>query len=93
MAMIFHFILKKHGTQGKSGKPGVSDKYSLKISPENNMLNPRVGWAFISGEFFLGRAQYNIFMSVTKKHRWALTPISVISDIGLSLISELPISD
>ncbi len=26
-------------------------------------------------------------------HRWALTPISVISDIGLSLISELPISD
>jgi hypothetical protein len=26
-------------------------------------------------------------------HRWALSPISVISDIGLSLISELPISD
>ncbi len=26
-------------------------------------------------------------------HRWALTPISVISDIGLSLILELPISD
>ncbi len=26
-------------------------------------------------------------------HRWALTPISVISDFGLSLISELPISD
>ncbi len=26
-------------------------------------------------------------------HRWALTPISVISDIGLSLISERPISD
>jgi hypothetical protein len=25
--------------------------------------------------------------------RWALSPISVISDIGLSLISELPISD
>jgi hypothetical protein len=26
-------------------------------------------------------------------HRWTLTPISVISDIGLSLISELRISD
>ncbi len=26
-------------------------------------------------------------------HRWALRPISVISDIGLSLISERPISD
>ncbi len=26
-------------------------------------------------------------------HRWALSPISVISDIGLSVISELPISD
>ncbi len=26
-------------------------------------------------------------------HRWALSPISVISDIGLSLKSELPISD
>jgi hypothetical protein len=25
--------------------------------------------------------------------RWALSPLSVISDIGLSLISELPISD
>ncbi len=29
----------------------------------------------------------------TNKHRWALSPISVISDIGLSLKSELPISD
>ncbi len=29
----------------------------------------------------------------TYQHRWALSPISVISDIGLSLISELPISD
>jgi hypothetical protein len=28
-----------------------------------------------------------------QNHRWALSPISVISDIGLSLISELPISD
>jgi hypothetical protein len=28
-----------------------------------------------------------------EKHRWALSPISVISDIGLSLISELPLSD
>jgi hypothetical protein len=28
-----------------------------------------------------------------KAHRWALSPISVISDIGLSLISELLISD
>ncbi len=27
------------------------------------------------------------------RHRWVLSPISVISDIGLSLISELPISD
>ncbi len=27
------------------------------------------------------------------QHRWALSPISVISDIGLSLILELPISD
>jgi hypothetical protein len=62
-----HFIFFKHGTHRKSGKPGVSDKYSLKISPENNMLNPRVGRAFISWEFFLGRVQYNIFMSVTKK--------------------------
>jgi hypothetical protein len=26
-------------------------------------------------------------------HRWALSPISMISDIGLSLISGLPISD
>jgi hypothetical protein len=26
-------------------------------------------------------------------HRWALSLISVISDIGLSLISERPISD
>ncbi len=31
----------------------------------------------------------NIYMLY---HRWALTPISVISDIGLSLISDLPIS-
>ncbi len=30
---------------------------------------------------------------VTYLHRWALTPIPVISDIGLSLISERPISD
>jgi hypothetical protein len=30
---------------------------------------------------------------VTFRHRWALSPISVISDIGLSLISELPISE
>ncbi len=30
---------------------------------------------------------------VSKHHRWALTPISMISDIGLSLILELPISD
>jgi hypothetical protein len=29
----------------------------------------------------------------TVMHRWALSPISVISNIGLSLISELPISD
>jgi hypothetical protein len=29
----------------------------------------------------------------TLGHRWALTPISVISDIGLSFISELPISN
>jgi hypothetical protein len=28
---------------------------------------------------------------VTKNHSWALTPISVISDNGLSLISKLPI--
>ncbi len=27
------------------------------------------------------------------RQRWALSPISVISDIGLSLISERPISD
>ncbi len=30
---------------------------------------------------------------ISELHRWALTPVSVISDIGLSLISELPISD
>jgi hypothetical protein len=30
---------------------------------------------------------------VSFKHRWAITPISVICDSGLSLISELPISD
>jgi hypothetical protein len=30
---------------------------------------------------------------VRREHRWALSPISVISDIGLSLISELPISE
>jgi hypothetical protein len=29
----------------------------------------------------------------TYEHRWALSPISVISDIGLNLISELPITD
>ncbi len=27
------------------------------------------------------------------EHKWALSPISVISDIGLSLISKRPISD
>ncbi len=31
--------------------------------------------------------------AMTQWHRWALSLISVISDIGLSLISELPISD
>jgi hypothetical protein len=30
---------------------------------------------------------------VSVEHRWALSPISVISNIGLSLISESPISD
>ncbi len=30
---------------------------------------------------------------ITDEHRWALSPISVISDIGLSLISERPISE
>jgi hypothetical protein len=30
---------------------------------------------------------------ILKNHMWALTPISVISYIGLSLILELPISD
>ncbi len=30
---------------------------------------------------------------ITFKHRWALSPITVISYIGLSQISELPISD
>ncbi len=32
-------------------------------------------------------------VEVERGHRWALSPISVISDIGLSLISEFPISD
>jgi hypothetical protein len=32
-------------------------------------------------------------LPLTNRHRRALTPISVISDIGLSLISELPISE
>ncbi len=32
-------------------------------------------------------------LAVHADHRWALSPISVISDIGLSLISESPISD
>ncbi len=31
--------------------------------------------------------------TMSQLHRWAPSPISVISDIGLSLISELPISD
>jgi hypothetical protein len=43
----------------------------------------------ISNEF-LAVSTWNL---VILYHRWALTPISVISDIGLSLISELPISD
>jgi hypothetical protein len=34
-----------------------------------------------------------VVVIVTNKHRWVLTPISVISDIGLSLISELLISE
>jgi hypothetical protein len=43
----------------------------------------------ISGSYnFAGTNKGNV-----PDHRWALTPISVISDIGLSLISELPISD
>jgi hypothetical protein len=33
------------------------------------------------------------FATVQKQHRWVLSPVSVISDIGLSLISESPISD
>ncbi len=33
------------------------------------------------------------YTCIPNDHRWALSPISVISDIGLSLISELPISD
>jgi hypothetical protein len=33
------------------------------------------------------------YLLKTGFHRWALSPISVISDIGLSLISERPISD
>jgi hypothetical protein len=33
------------------------------------------------------------YMKYRFKHRWALSPIFVISDIGLILISELPISD
>ncbi len=41
-------------------------------------------------DWYLG--EYFIY-SLSSGHRWALSPISVISDIGLSLISELPISD
>jgi hypothetical protein len=36
---------------------------------------------------------WTLAAACTVLHRWALSPISVISDIGLSLISELPISD
>ncbi len=35
----------------------------------------------------------SLLLGQTSLHRWALSLISVISDIGLSLISELPISD
>ncbi len=42
---------------------------------------------------FLHQTLSGTYWAVTTGHRWALSPISVISDIGLSLISELPISD
>ncbi len=32
-------------------------------------------------------------MSMYMHHRWELSPISVIRDISMSLMSELPISD
>jgi hypothetical protein len=44
----------------------------------------------ISGFRFL---QQLTVIIITWFHRWALSPISVIGDIGLSLIQELPISD
>jgi hypothetical protein len=40
-----------------------------------------------------GRGSGYLILVLTERHRWALSPISVISDILLSLISELPISD
>ncbi len=36
---------------------------------------------------------HSLPLTVTRYNRWALSPISVISDIGLSLILERPISD
>ncbi len=36
---------------------------------------------------------FEVALGSDTPHRWALTPISMISDIGLSLISELLISD
>ncbi len=39
------------------------------------------------------RLRWQLHSSEHRPHRWALSPISVISDIGLSLISESPMSD
>ncbi len=69
--------------------------------PVADQVVSEVGGAVLSETVFrrlyvlvAGRAVlYLVIICLYSYTRWVLSPISVISDIGLSLISELPISD
>ncbi len=58
------------------------------LDSTSSFSNVNVGYQIVKKGLHLRTRTY-----ICIHHRWALSPISVISDIGLSLISELPISD
>jgi hypothetical protein len=61
-------------------------KIFLLVQVKNKLHEGRTEHAFI-----LGSMDCTVASKIYQ--RWALSPISVISNIGLSLISEVPISD
>ncbi len=89
-------------------KRGRGERYSRRIfmcppAAISNYASNWGGWGAAWASlyiYFLCPTPYSLTCCITifrievyHNHRWALSPISVISDIRLSLISELPISD